>query len=91
MGLKRCLRCRWEGDDGAAVCPRCGGSAFLGIDAPYLSTYSAHTSSRLTPRGREIYENAYKGDPDAMCAYGQMLRVGGEGLGMWEEDAVERE
>lgn len=89
MGLKRCLRCGAENDDAAAVCPKCGGSVFIGFEAGRLSPYSEHTASRLTPKGRTIYENAYAGDPAAMCEYGQMLRVGGEGLGMWGEDAEE--
>lgn len=73
MGYKKCPNCGREAEAYHSTCPDCG--ADLGNLPEHAEAYSEYTASHLAPQDREIYEKAFKGDGEAMCAYGQMRYV----------------
>ncbi len=83
MGYKTCPNCGREIQAISEACPDCG--AGLGNLPEHAEAYSEYTASHLTPQDREIYEKAFRGDGEAMCAYGRMRYVAPLGL----EDAYE--
>ncbi len=79
LQYKKCLKCGCATRISEPACVKCGGTEFTEMQMEFVCPYNPYIAAHLTEKGREIYERLYRGDPAAMCEYGQLLYGAAEG------------